>query len=196
MLTLFPHFPLSRWTRSDPPPMELLMLSRTQVLPAPGILGEQVGFSWSNRPCMPVASCSFLKGSHSTRPSPEWRPGHGILTPNRQSSKHSNFTMVCDHVHPVGPSPGGYSDCLLLNSELYGDDLYAMNHDEFTHLYPSYNDLNQHEHKREIHFCQPSLRFQVLDYMCPEKPQICFLLFVHNVVWCGIGSSFLPATVE
>lgn len=70
------------------------------------------------------------------------------------------------------------------------------NHGEFIHLYPSYNDLNQDEHNGEIHFCQPPPSFRVLDCRCPEKPQICFLFFVCNVVWRGIGSSFLPATVE
>lgn len=122
MLTLFPHFPLSRWTRSDPPPMELLMLSRTQAFPAPGILGEQVGFSWSNRPCTPDTPKSQMEAR-------AWDPQPNL------SSKHNDYTMVCDHGHrnpPCRPFSGRLQWVLPPKQwTVYRDGLYAINHGEF-----------------------------------------------------------------
>lgn len=134
------------------------MLSRTQVLPTPGILEEQVGFSWSNRPCMHACSITLLS-ERIPQHTPKSRMEARAWDTHPQTVSHPNTITSQRYVImstlSVLLQVASYSDCLLLNSELYGDDLYAMNHDEFIHSYPSYNDLNQHEHNGEIHFCQP-----------------------------------------
>lgn len=95
---------------------------KNSSIPCPGILGEQVGFSWSNRPCTPDTPKSQMEAR-------AWDP-----QPN-PSSKHNDYTMACDHGHRNPP-------CRPFSGQLqwvpppkqwtvYRDGLYAINHGEF-----------------------------------------------------------------
>lgn len=72
-------------------------------------------------------ACSLTLLSERTGHTQVLHGGQGMgsspqnLHPNTITTQR--YVIMDTGIHPVGLSPGG---CLLLNSELYGDGLYAM----------------------------------------------------------------------